>query len=405
MFGDWPLRHFWLSGSSLWRVSTFSLALRERYQSKVELGQLNIRLFPTVHATGENVVFRLGGRRDVPPMVQIRRFDLDSGFASFFRTPKHINQVRLEGLRIQIPPRGERGVKGKQAVVPASKFILVKVPADGTTLEIAPNKEGNEPVRFDIRELTLQTVGVGKPMTFHARLEKIRRSPGAIHKAMGSSDRGMHQNPATHPLPVKYTVSQRRPFGLQRHHGSILSSDGKYVGHLNNIEVTGTTEVPDFSLTIAGHAMPLHTEFQATVDGVNGNTSLHPVHARLGKSEFEVSGSIERTAPETHKTISLTAKAGRGARLEDFLRVAVKSAKPPMTGVIGFETEVEIPPGPNEVVQKLRLDGAFGLRGVRFTSPDVQEKIAGLSHRAQGDPKNHDPNILGAGRIPEAAFI
>jgi hypothetical protein len=33
------------------------------------------------------------------------------------------------------------------------------------------------------------------------------------------------------------------------------------------------------------------------------------------------------------------------------------------------------------------------LNGVRFTSPDVQGKIAGLSHRAQGDPNDHDPNV------------
>jgi hypothetical protein len=30
---------------------------------------------------------------------------------------------------------------------------------------------------------------------------------------------------------------------------------------------------------------------------------------------------------------------------------------------------------------------------VRFTSPDVQQKIAGLSHHAQGDPNDRDPNV------------
>ena len=79
----------------------------------------------------------------------------------------------------------------------------------------------------------------------------------------------------------------------------------------------GTTEVPDFALTIGGQAMPLHTDFEATVDGTNGNTVLHPVHARLGQTEFDVSGSIERSALQTHKTILLDARrAGHAARIE-----------------------------------------------------------------------------------------
>ena len=138
--------------------------------------------------------------------------------------------------------------------------------------------------------------------------------------------------------------------------------------------------------------MPLHTEFSATVDGTNGNTVLHPVRARLGNSSFEVSGSIARGALEEHKEIDLDARSSTG-RLDDFLRLTVKSPKPPMTGGIGFSTKVKIPPGASSVADRVELDGTFTLHGVKFTSEDVQDKIAGLSHRAQGDPTNHDDNV------------
>ena len=174
--------------------------------------------------------------------------------------------------------------------------------------------------------------------------------------------------------------------------GGILSSDGEYKGELDTIEVHGTTETPNFSLSTGDQPMPLHTEFQATVDGTNGNTVLHPVKARLGKSDFEVSGSIERGALEKHKTISLDAKGSR-ARIEDFLRLAIKSARPPMVGGIGFETKVVIPPGETPVAARLQLDGQFRLKSIRFTSAEVQGKIASLSHHAQGDPKSEDPNV------------
>ena len=59
-----------------------------------------------------------------------------------------------------------------------------------------------------------------------------------------------------------------------------------------------------------------------------------------------------------------------------------------MTGLITFESTVKIPPGEQEVVDRLQLDGNFSIRDVRFTSPDVQQKIASLSHRAQGNPED-----------------
>jgi hypothetical protein len=44
------------------------------------------------------------------------------------------------------------------------------------------------------------------------------------------------------------------------------------------------------------------------------------------------------------------------------------------------------------VVKRLRLDGVFTLKKVRFTSESVQQKIASLSHHAQGEPKETSTN-------------
>jgi len=130
------------------------------------------------------------------------------------------------------------------------------------------------------------------------------------------------------------------------------------------------------------------------VDGTNGNTTLHPVRAVLGRSAFEVSGVIERGALQQHKEIDLTAKTSDG-RLQDFLLLAMKN-KPSMTGAIRFDTAVVIPPGEVPIIERLRLRGTFAMGGVRFTSPDVEEKIASLSHRAQGEPENHDTSGVAA---------
>lgn len=112
------------------------------------------------------------------------------------------------------------------------------------------------------------------------------------------------------------------------------------------------------------------------------------MRAVLGRSVFEVSGAIEPGALERHKVIDLTAKTS-DAQVEGFLRLAMKS-KPPMSGAIRFDTAVKIPPGESPVIERIQLRGTFGMGGVRFTSPDVESKIASLSHRAQGQPEDRD---------------
>jgi hypothetical protein len=387
----------------------FISTLQSRYRSEVELGNLQISLYPTVRATGDNLVFWFNGSHEGPPLVRMRRFSFEAGLFNFFRTPKHINHLRLEGLEIHIPPRSGQSAAGNSGA-PASTsantslgtaaFVLDEVIADGTSLEIAPRDPAKNPLIFEIAQLTLRTVGVGLPMAFHAGLTNPR--PPGIIRSDGQFGPWNAARPVDTPLSGTYTFRDADLSVFKGITGK-LSSDGRFTGQLGRLEVQGTTDTPDFALTVGGHPMPLHTDYQATVDGTNGNTVLHPVHARLARSEFEVSGTIDREptkrdAVAAHKTILLDAKTGAGvigakARIEDFLRLSVRGEKPPMTGGIRFDAKVKIPPGETEVVERLQLDGTFGLTGVKFTSPDVQGKIAGLSHRAQGDPNDHDPDV------------
>jgi hypothetical protein len=45
---------------------------------------------------------------------------------------------------------------------------------------------------------------------------------------------------------------------------------------------------------------------------------------------------------------------------------------------------MELPPGDIDVIQKLRLDGSFGVGNAEFTTPTVQEKIETLSTKSRG---------------------
>jgi hypothetical protein len=54
---------------------------------------------------------------------------------------------------------------------------------------------------------------------------------------------------------------------------------------------------------------------------------------------------------------------------------------------VALTTDQTLPPGEADVIERLLLDGRFDLDSARFTDPDIQSKLAGMSQRARGrDP-------------------
>jgi len=71
--------------------------------------------------------------------------------------------------------------------------------------------------------------------------------------------------------------------------------------------------------------------------------------------------------------------------LLDLLRLAVKGSQP-MTGDISFQSKLNIPPGKEDIADRLKLDGRFTVRQAHFTKLDLAEKIKALSRAGQGKP-------------------
>ena len=133
-------------------------ALRERYDSDIEIGRFKVSFFPRIRATGEEILFRHKGRTDVPPLISIKRLSADIGFLGLLTVPKRARTVRLEGLQIRVPPRRDRGTPERHTGKhnkPLPSFEVDKIIAEGTYLEILPKKEGKQPLTFNISRLTL----------------------------------------------------------------------------------------------------------------------------------------------------------------------------------------------------------------------------------------------------------
>ena len=153
---------------------------------------------------------------------------------------------------------------------------------------------------------------------------------------------------------------------------------------LEKIEVEGKTSTPDFTVSIGGHPLDLETVFSATVDGTNGDTLLHPVTARLLNTVIVAQGGVVKSQDKDKKgkeiTLDVTVDNGR---IEDLLRLAVKSDQPPLTGAINFRTKFDLPPGKGDLTDRLNLNGKF----------DV---AAGAIHQPGSDGKDRDSEPQGA---------
>ncbi len=252
--------------------------------------------------------------------------------------------------------------------------MIDELSADGAVLRILPRNPEKEPLQFDLHELQVLSAGVSEPMRFEALLDNPK-PPGRI-KTKGRFGPLLLREPGESPVSGEYTFADA-DLSVFKGIGGILYSEGKFDGILERIGVSGFTETPDFRLTSAGNAVSLRTDFQATVDGTNGNTLLTPVDAVLGGSRFRTSGGVTRIPGEKGKTVCVDAESEEG-QIEDFLRLAMKS-EPFMTGGVRFKSMILIPPGDVDVVEKLVLDGEFAIDSATFPKREVQEKVDKLS--------------------------
>jgi hypothetical protein len=138
--------------------------------------------------------------------------------------------------------------------------------------------------------------------------------------------------------------------------------------------------------------VPLATTFRAVVDGTNGDTWLEQVEARLGQTTIHAKGAVVRTEQVKGRHIALDVEIA-GGQLEDLMRLAVKTSRPPLTGRVDLTTKLVLPAREGDVLDRLELDGSFSLAQATFTNVDVQKRITMLSERGRGDE-----NADGVGR-------
>jgi hypothetical protein len=408
--------------------------LEERFHARVELDSFHLslgnglegqwgvcaegkglRIWPPAQVEGVTVPgtarsTRIAVAQPAQPLIRLAEFRFHAPLRYEAGKPVHVSRVQLKGLDVDLPPKSHFGHGQVGAEPPRNgsgllRFNVENIECSGAHLTLETSKPGKLPMEIAIAHFKLTNAGseqaihpkdkdlsLGTPaIGFEAELTNPR-PVGTIHST-GSVGPWDEADPGETPIRGDYRFEHADLSGFKGIAG-ILSSTGHYEGTLRDLTVDGETNTPDFRLRPFDKALALYTKFHAKVDGTNGDTWLKPVDATLGHSHITTEGQIVRVMvagsgdvqQNIGHDIALNVNVDRG-RIEDFLQLASHAGAPLLTGAVAAKAALHISPGPAPVHKRMSLDGSFVLDQAQFSSKTIQGRIAELSERGLGQPK------------------
>jgi hypothetical protein len=364
------------------RPATIAL-LEERFNSDVELADLRVRVFPTLGIRGEGLTVRARGRRDIPPLIVIRSFTIESSVRELWS--RHIDRVHLEGLEIMIPPR--RGADLPQMTdtpqtgADGNDVTIHELVSEAGLLTIMPKREGKRPRVFQLRRLRFEDFRFSNAVPFDAAISNpVPAGEIAVRGRFGPWNR---DEPSLTPIGGTFIFDA--DLGTIKGIGGQLHAEGSFGGPLDYIKTSGRTRTEGFHLSTGGATFPLLVDYDAVVDGTNGDTTLERVAADLAGSKIDARGAILQVDAPRGRRITLDTTVA-GGRLEDFIKLTTRVPQSPITGRVDLKASLDIPPGEPEVIERMALAGTFEVASARFTSAAIQDRVDELARRGSGRP-------------------
>jgi hypothetical protein len=363
-------------------------ALQDRFARQVKIRTFRMTYFPP-GCVAEGVEFLHRQRKDLPPLIAVQTLTIRTGYTGMLRFPTLVNDVQVAGLHVTVPPKGPPGsadVFPLTNTTSGKTLTIGEISTDDAVVEFISKDPAEDRFILRIDHLTLDHVGESDPVAFHAQF-KNTEPPGDI-RSDGQFGPWNENDPASTALSGSYSYEHAK-LGVFEGIAGTLSSQGKFSGTIGHIDSEGDVDVPDFKVFGSSHAVHLASKVHAVTDGTNGDTYLTRVESHFGRTTVISQGAVKGHPGGHGKTVTLTMTVSQG-HIEDLLRLFTGAAKPAETGDVRLRTKVELPPGPQGFLRRLRLDGEIGIGGGRFTNPKVQMPVNRLAESARGETKDRE---------------
>jgi AsmA-like C-terminal region len=357
-------------------------SVQESWPGKIAVQRFHRVYFPHPGCVLENVALTRGSDTSGPPLVAIQKVTIQANYHDLLLRPGSISRIILEGLKISVP--AEQDTSQQTSRSSKSSTRIGEVFTKDATLEVA--RKDDSPLKFEIHQLSLKSISNNSPMSYDLAMRNAE-PPGEIRSRgkLGPWD-SQHMNDI--PLSGSYTFDGVN-LGVFEGIGGTLTGTGNFRGVLGRIETEGTTDTPKFEVTRSHHRVALKAKFVASVDGMNGDTTLHSVEGSFLKTPVHIEGFVAGKSGQPGKTTSLNASV-RNGRIDDVLWLFVHEPKAPMEGPTNFRAHIVWPSGHQPFLKRVVLQGEFEIEHAQWTKPERQMSVNMLSKRASG--KKKDPN-------------
>lgn len=371
--------------------------LEARLHCKVELDQVHLSLLHGLEVNGSGLrIASIGNQARITPggvpMLSVRTFQFATTPLALLLHHSSAITAYAQGLVLTIPPRSDRehlqqGDPSRKNQ-PRDSTFLNKLVVTDSRLTLETSDPAKRPVEFDFNKLILVDPGKDLPFVFEAILTNPKPI-GEVHTT-GHIGPWVFADSRQTPIDGNYTFEQADLASIPGLAGTLASS-GHIAGPLGQMAVHGTTDTPDFALDISAHPFPVHTEYQALINGTNGDVALQAVAAHFLHSAVTANGLVTRAKNRPGHTVALDIQMHDG-RAEDLLTLFSKAPRPLLSAAMSLHGHLDVPPGKQRLVLKLHSRGSASLAGAVWSSPALQEKVDSLSMRAEDRAKEAKAN-------------
>src|SRR5947209_5091426 len=360
--------------------------LQQAGHGKVAINSFHNKYFPWPGCVAEGVIIE-ENKGNLHVQVMARQLTIRGSYSGLFSSPKHIQQIRIDGLRVNIEAARQSASEAVQPVNQEPKkqnnVEIGEIRADGAVLEVASRDPGKKPFILQLQQARLHSFALDRSTAFQIAVELSR--PAALVAASGHIGPLKTGSPGGTPLSGAYRLT-RGNLGVFSAIAGNFTSQGKFNGTLGQLAVDGIADSPDFANKKTHHQVHLSVHFHGIVNGRTGDVALPVVETHFRNTTLLAHGEI---SGKPGKTVALNF-IPKAARIEDLMLLFIHSNESPINGPIRFEARVTLPPEKRRFVEKVQLDGNFDITDAHF-KPKTQQNVNKLSERTEGD--THDEDI------------
>lgn len=377
--------------------------LSDRLHADVSVDQVDVQLFPRATADARAITIRIRDRPDLQPFITVGSW---SGTAELSRAGiRHFSEVRLRDVTVTVPPRRLADIRGprtpEQSRPPGKRPPQIRIDrlvADRVVLRVASTDESREPHVWDVQDLVMAPFSFDERTPFTATVD----TPLPSDRAEVTGDAGPWPDGSFRDLPLQgeYRLEGdlSQVAGLM---GRIVVA-GRALGTLERLATQGTARAAAAGFRAQGTAtLPLTVDYEAVVDATHSDVMITSARATAGGAIVQASGHVVKHKGTAGRHVRLSVHSPSQSSAADVMRLFIDGTRPPVSGRLALDADVDLHPGTEHVLNRLTLSGTFALDAARFVNDQVQQALDELSYRGQGRPTKHVERVPAAihGRV------